>query len=249
MTAKLSRMPLRVDRISDGVVLLTLDCPEKRNALSLELRTELAVALEDAAADEGVRCLVLTGAGTAFCAGMDVTQFGGDRPHKERIVDTSLRLFRALAELPLPIVVAVNGPAVAGGFALALLCDIRLAATTATFGVPEVGRHIPPSYAAAAAALPEALARRLSLTGEVLDAYQAHTLGVVSDVHPPAALAGAGPRPAGGGRAAACSRPPPAPPRWRAPPRGWRRASPRRRATSRARSSAACCWPASTPGA
>jgi enoyl-CoA hydratase len=188
MTAKLSRMPLRVDRISAGVVLLTLDRPEKRNALSLELRTELAVALEDAAADESVRCLVLTGAGTAFCAGMDVTQFGGDRAHKERIVDTSLRLFRALAELPLPIVAAVNGPALAGGFALALLCDIRLAATTATFGFPEVGRHIPPSYAAAAAALPEALARRLSLTGEVLDAYQAHTLGVVGDVHPPPAL-------------------------------------------------------------
>src|SRR3954452_2082737 len=188
MTAKLPRMPLRVDRISDGVALLTLDRPEKRNALSLELRTELAAALEDAAADEGVRCLVLTGAGTAFCAGMDVTQFGGDRAHKERIVDTRLRLFRGLAGLPLPIVAAVNGQPVGCGFALALLCDIHLAATTAALGFPEVGRHIPPSYAAAAAALPEALARRLSPTGEVLDAYQAHTLGVVSDVHPPPAL-------------------------------------------------------------
>src|SRR3954467_11131521 len=79
MTAKLPRMPLRVDRISDGVSLLTLDRPEKRNALSLELRTELAVALEEAAAGEDARCLVLTGAGTAFCAGMDVTQFGGGR--------------------------------------------------------------------------------------------------------------------------------------------------------------------------
>jgi enoyl-CoA hydratase len=191
MTAKLQRMSLRVDRSSNGVALLTLDRPDKRNALSLELRSALAAALEDAAADASVRCLVLTGAGTAFCAGMDVTQFGGDRPHKEQIVETSTRLFRALAELPLPIVAAVNGPAVAGGFALALLCDVRVAATTATFGFPEVGRYIPPSFAAAAAALPEALARRLSLTGEILDAYQAHALGVVSDVHPPEALADA----------------------------------------------------------
>jgi enoyl-CoA hydratase len=188
MTAKLQAMPLRVDRISDGVRLLTLDRPEKRNALSLELREELADALEAAAADEQVRCLVLTGAGTAFCAGMDVTQFGGDRANKERIVATSTRLFRALSALPLPIVAAVNGPALAGGFALALLCDVRVAATSATFGFPEIERGIPPSYGAALAALPEALARRLSLTGEVLDAYQAHTLGVVSDVHPPDAL-------------------------------------------------------------
>ena len=184
-------MVLRVDRPAEGVVVLTLDRPEKRNALSLELRDELADALEAASGDEAVRCVVLTGAGSAFCAGMDVTQFGGDRANKERIVETSTRLFDRLARLPLPIVAAVNGPAVAGGFALALLCDVRVAATTATFGFPEIGRHIPPSYAAAAAALPEALARRLSLTGEVLDAYQAHTLGVVSDVHPPDALPGA----------------------------------------------------------
>jgi enoyl-CoA hydratase/carnithine racemase len=151
-------MPLRVDQISEGVVLLTLDRREKRNALSLELRTELAAALEKAAAGDDTRCLVLTGAGTAFCAGMDVTQFGGDRAHKKQIVETSLRLFRALAELPLPIVAAVNGPALAGGFALALLCDVRVASTTATFGFPEIGRYIPPSYAAAAAAIEQSVA-------------------------------------------------------------------------------------------
>ncbi|HEY3188496.1 MAG TPA: enoyl-CoA hydratase/isomerase family protein [Solirubrobacteraceae bacterium] len=181
-------MLLRVDRPADGVARLTLNRPEKRNALSLDLRVELAEALEAHAADEEVRCVVLTGAGTAFCAGMDVTQFGGDRAHKERIVETSTRLFDRLARFPLPVVAAVNGPALAGGFALALLCDVRLAATTATFGFPEIGRFIPPSYAAAAAALPEALARRLSLTGEVLDAQRALALGVVGEVREPAAL-------------------------------------------------------------
>ena len=181
-------MLLRVDRPADGVAVLTLDRPEKRNALSLDLRVELAEALDALAADEDVRCVVVTGAGTAFCAGMDVTQFGGDRAHKERIVQTSTRLFDRLARAPLPIVAAVNGPALAGGFALALLCDVRVASTTATFGFPEIGRYIPPSYAAAAAALPEALARRLSLTGEILDAERALALGVVSEVYEPDAL-------------------------------------------------------------
>jgi len=181
-------MLLRVDRPADGVAVLTLDRPEKRNALSLDLRVELAEALDALAADEDVRCVVVTGAGTAFCAGMDVTQFGGDRAHKERIVQTSTRLFDRLARAPLPIVAAVNGPALAGGFALALLCDVRVASTTATFGFPEIGRYIPPSYAAAAAALPEALARRLSLAGEILHAERALALGVVSEVYEPDAL-------------------------------------------------------------
>src|SRR4051794_12670210 len=157
-------MPVHVDHPADGVALVTLDRPEKRNALSIELRVELADALSSAAGDEATRCVVLTGAGSAFCAGMDVTQFGGDRAHKEQLVETSERLFEVLARLAVPAVAAVNGPAVAGGFGLALLCDLRLASTTATFGFPEVGRHIPPPYSAATAALRPALARRLCLT-------------------------------------------------------------------------------------
>src|SRR4051794_25409583 len=117
-------MPLDVDHPAEGVARLTLNRPEKRNALSLELRTELADALEREAANEAIRCLILTGAGSAFCSGMDITQFGGAREHKERIVETSTRLFSVLAQLPVSALAAVNGPAVAGGFALACLCDI-----------------------------------------------------------------------------------------------------------------------------
>jgi enoyl-CoA hydratase/carnithine racemase len=175
-------MLVEVDSPGGGVRRLTLNRPEKRNALSLALRDELTGALEAAETDTGVRCVLLTGAGSAFCAGMDVTQFGGDRANKERIVETSTRLFERLARLALPVVAAVNGPALAGGFALALLCDVRIAAPSATFGFPEIGRYIPPSYAAAAAALPEPLARRLCLTGEVLDAERAVALGVASEI-------------------------------------------------------------------
>ncbi|HEX4669981.1 MAG TPA: enoyl-CoA hydratase/isomerase family protein, partial [Solirubrobacterales bacterium] len=89
-----------------------------------------------------------------------------------------------------PAVAAVNGPAVAGGFGLALLCDVRLAAPGATFGFPEVGRHIPPPYSAALSALPPALARRLCLTGEVLDARAALELGVVAAIHDDVVAAG-----------------------------------------------------------
>jgi enoyl-CoA hydratase len=167
---------------ADGVALLTLDRAEKRNALSIELRVELADGLAATAGDDDVGAVVLTGAGTAFCAGMDTTQFGGDRAHKELLYETSTRLFELLATHPKPTVAAVNGPAIAGGFALALLCDLRVAAPPARFGFPELGRHIPPSYAAARAALPPAVARDLCLTGRVIDAQEALALGVVSRV-------------------------------------------------------------------
>jgi enoyl-CoA hydratase len=167
---------------ADGVALLTLNRPEKRNALSIDLRVELAEALAATAADEAVGAVVLTGAGSAFCAGMDVTQFGGDRPHRELLVETSTRLFTLLARHPKPTVAAVNGPAVAGGFALALLCDVRVAAPGARFGFPELGRHIPPSYGAARAALPAALARELCLTGRIVDAPEAVASGIASQL-------------------------------------------------------------------
>ena len=175
-------MLVETTRPSERVAVVTLNRPDKRNALSIELREELTAALESLGADEELGCAVLTGAGSAFSAGMDVTQFCGDDANRRRLVESSERMFGALARFPLPIVAAVNGPAVAGGFVLALLCDVRIAGVAAQLGFPEVGRHIPPSYAAARAALDPALARRLCLTGEVLDAAEAERLGVVSEV-------------------------------------------------------------------
>lgn len=166
----------------DGVALVTLQRPEKRNALSIELRFELADAFAGLAGDDGVGCAVLTGAGTAFCSGMDTSQFGGDRAHRERLVESSLAAFGAVARFPRPLLAAVNGPAVAGGFALALHCDLRIASPEASFGFPELPRGIPPSYAAARAVLPEPLARELVLTGRRLDAAEALDAGLVSEV-------------------------------------------------------------------
>jgi enoyl-CoA hydratase/carnithine racemase len=173
---------VEVTRPADRVAVVTLNRPDKRNALSIELRIELTGALASLAEDEELGCVVLTGAGSAFSAGMDVTQFGGDLDNRRRLVETSEAMFGALAEFPLPVVASVNGPAIAGGFVLALLCDIRIAGASARFGFPEVGRHVPPSYAAARAALDPAVARRLCLTGEVVDAMPAERLGIVSEV-------------------------------------------------------------------
>ncbi|MGP0049294.1 MAG: enoyl-CoA hydratase/isomerase family protein [Solirubrobacteraceae bacterium] len=165
-----------------AAALVTLNRPQKRNALSIQLRLDLADAFAQLQADDSVAAIGLTGAGPAFCAGMDVTEFGGDAAHRELLVKASVRCFQAIAHCTKPTVALVNGPAIAGGFAISLLCDLRVAAPTARMGFPELGRFIPPSYAAAAWALPPAVARDLCLTGRLLDAHEALALGVVSRV-------------------------------------------------------------------
>lgn len=167
------------------VAVVTLQRPDKRNALSIDLRVELADAFARLGNDDGIACVVLTGAGTAFCAGMDTSQFGGDLEHRRRLVETSTGAFHAVARCPKPVVAAVNGPALAGGFALALLCDVRIASERATFGYPELPMGIPPSYAAARAAVSPGIARDLCLTGRVVDAAEALRLGIVLEVSPP----------------------------------------------------------------
>ncbi len=170
------------------VAVVTLQRPEKRNALSIDLRLELTDAFERLARDDAVACIVLTGAGTAFCSGMDTSQFGGDLEHRHRLVETSTGAFHAVGRCPKPVIAAVNGPALAGGFALALLCDVRIASERATFGYPELPIGIPPSYAAARAALSPGLARELCLTGRVVEAAEAARVGIVSEVCDVAAL-------------------------------------------------------------
>ena len=168
----------------EEVAIVTLQRPEKRNALSIDLRVELADAFRGLGEDSEVGAVVLTGAPPAFCSGMDTTEFGGDHAHRERLVETSLGAFRAVGSCVKPTVAAVNGPALAGGFALALLCDLRLAAEAASFGFPELPRGIPPSYAAARAALPAPLAAELTLTGRLFDAAGARRVGIAGAVHP-----------------------------------------------------------------
>ena len=167
---------------ADDVAVVTLQRPDKRNALSIDLRVELADAFTHLSENDAVGCVVLTGAGSAFCSGMDTSQFGGDIENRRRLVETSTSAFEAVGDCKRPVVAAVNGPALAGGFALSLLCDLRVAHSSALFGYPELPRGIPPSYASARAVLPATVAQELCLTGRVLDADEALRLGVVREV-------------------------------------------------------------------
>src|SRR5689334_24662195 len=113
---------------------------------------------------------------------MDTSQFGGDLDHRRQLVETSTVAFEAVGECRRPIVAAINGPAIAGGFALSLLCDLRIASPSAVFGYPELPRGIPPSYAAGRGVLPATIARELCLTGRLVKADEALKLGVVREL-------------------------------------------------------------------
>jgi enoyl-CoA hydratase/carnithine racemase len=167
-----------------GIATLRLDRPGKRNALSIGLRLEIAAALAAVGGDPAVRATVFTGAPPAFCAGMDTTEFGGDEANRRKLLQATDAFVNALLEHPKPLIAAVNGAALGGGFVLALLCDMRLASAGASFGFPELRHGLPASYGAARAALPVAVARDLCLTGRVVGADEALRLGVVSAVEP-----------------------------------------------------------------
>src|SRR4051812_37350023 len=123
--------------IEDGVATVTLDRPARRNALSIALRDELSEQLAAWARAPDVRIVIVTGAPPAFCAGFDLQEFG--EPGLARAIrDSSTRYHRALWSFPKPTIAAVNGPALAGGFDLAVLCDLRIASTEAAFGHPEI---------------------------------------------------------------------------------------------------------------
>ena len=121
---------------------LTLNRPERRNALTPELQNALIAAFEDASADKHLRALVLTGAGEAFCAGLDLSALQAMQGKSAFELDADAhrisQMFRTLYELPLPTIAAVNGHAVAGGTGLATLCDFTYAVPAAKFAYTEV---------------------------------------------------------------------------------------------------------------
>ena len=182
---------LRIDGPWDGIATLTLDRPERKNALSIELRDRLADVLDALAADEALRVVVLTGEGDVFSAGFDLKEFeqaATDAEFGERLWASSDRYHRTVLQFPLPIVAAVNGPAIAGGFDLAVMCDIRVAARTARFSHPEVtfGDVV---YSPLHDLVGAAVARDLCFTGRAVDASEALSLRLVSRVVPAERLA------------------------------------------------------------
>jgi enoyl-CoA hydratase len=166
---------------ADRVLHLRLNRPDRRNALSAELRQRIVDSLVAAAGDDGIGAVLITGAGDTFCAGFDLAELAA-APDPAAVFTDAQRYHRVVHTFPKPIVAAVNGPALAGGFDLALMCDVRIASGNATFGQPQVRRGIPASYELTAHVLGVAVARELCLTGRVVDAAEAKALGIVTTV-------------------------------------------------------------------
>jgi methylglutaconyl-CoA hydratase len=184
--------------VRERAAVLTLNRPDRRNALSRALIDAIGAAFDRAANDDAARSVILTGAGTVFCAGMDLAELQESLAvdvANTPVWDDALRLtkvYERIYALPKPTVAAVNGAAVAGGAGLVSVCDLAVSVPEAKFGYPEVRRGL-----VAAIVMPhlmrhvgERMARYLLLTGDLISAEEAARAGFVNAVVPPAQLMG-----------------------------------------------------------
>jgi 2-(1,2-epoxy-1,2-dihydrophenyl)acetyl-CoA isomerase len=179
--------------VKDGVATLTLNRPERLNALGDTLRDDLQDAVTRASDDADVRVMIVTGAGKGFCSGGDVKAMserktsGSGRPLMEKVAPGRDRTVQALRDAPKPVIAAVNGAAAGAGMNLALACDMRIASTAAKFSQAFVRRGLHPDWGGTyflPRVVGTAKACELIFTGEVIDAQEALRLGIVSAVHP-----------------------------------------------------------------
>ena len=171
-----------------GVAVLTINRPDKLNALNQQVRDETMAHLEALRGDDAVRCIVITGAGEkAFAAGADIGEFRGRTPLNQRYAMRSPRVFDVMASFPKPVVAAIQGYCLGGGLELAMSCDIRIASERARFGQPEIKLGLIPG-GGGTQRLPRLVglgrAMRMILTGEMIDAAEALRLGLVDEVVP-----------------------------------------------------------------
>jgi enoyl-CoA hydratase len=177
----------------DGAVtVVTINRPDKRNALNAAVRREIVEVLDRLRDDDEVRVVVFTGAGDkAFVAGADIGEFADRTPLEQRTAMTGRRVFDEIAAFPKPTIAMINGFALGGGCELALACDLRVAADSARLGQPEINLGIIPG-GGGTQRLPRVVgtgqAMRLILSGEVIGAAEALRIGLVDLVHPQAEL-------------------------------------------------------------
>jgi enoyl-CoA hydratase len=176
-----------VDR-RDRVAVITINRPEKRNALNIQTRAEGAAILDELRNDDSIRVVIFTGAGDkAFIAGADIAEFAGRSALQQRAIMMERGLFNAIDTFPKPVIAMVNGYCLGGGCELALACDIRIASDTASFGQPEINLGIIPG-GGGTQRLPrlvgEGKAMEMILTGEIIKAEEAFRCGLVNQVVP-----------------------------------------------------------------
>lgn len=166
-----------------AVLLLTLDRPEKRNALHPDLIAKLTATLEDAAESSEVNAVILTGAGKSFCAGLDL-DFVLEASFEEKIVylENVFAMFQRIYTQPQPVIAAINGPAIAGGFDLAVMCDFRLCSPEATFAQTEILLGLTQMIFPLYKIIGLGRAKELAMTGEIIHSNEAHRIGLVNHV-------------------------------------------------------------------
>ncbi|MCU1456388.1 MAG: putative enoyl-CoA hydratase/isomerase [Actinomycetia bacterium] len=188
------RPVLRVESVDGGIRVLTLDRPDRLNALNAELIEQLHGSLDEIAQDSSCRVVILTGAGRGFCSGLDLQSVdlaaiaAGGPARQLRSQERIASLVPKLRGLPQPVIAAVNGPAAGGGFALALACDVRVAASSARFNVAFVRIGLSGCDIGVSWLLPRLVgasrAWELMLTGRIIDAERADRIGLLSEVVP-----------------------------------------------------------------
>lgn len=181
--------------VADRVATVTINRADKLNALHDGVMRDLSAVVGELSTRADVGAVVLTGAGRAFVAGADISTLATAQTGElERFARAGQALFRRIEQFPKPVIAAVNGFALGGGFELALACHARIASSQAKFGLPEVRLGLIPGYGGTQR-LPRLIGRgcalQLILTGDAVDAAEALRLGVVNAVVEPAALAGA----------------------------------------------------------
>lgn len=180
---------ITLENLEQGIYCLTIDRPKHLNALSMATIAELNAAVDSIAANETARVLLITGAGKkAFVAGADISEFKGLGPLQARAAALAgQNVYKALAELPIPVVAVVNGFALGGGCELALACDWIIASENAKFGQPEINLGIMPGFGGSQRLMRmvgKALAMELCMTARMIDAKEAQAIGLVNKVYP-----------------------------------------------------------------
>jgi enoyl-CoA hydratase len=170
------------------VAIITINRPEKLNALNIKTREEGAALIEELRSDDSVGVVVITGAGEkAFVAGADIAEFAGRTAMMQRDVMVSRSLFNAIDSFPKPVIAMINGYCLGGGCELALACDIRIASENASFGQPEIKLGIIPGGGGTqrlTRLVGEGKAMEMILTGEIIDAKTAFAIGLINQLVP-----------------------------------------------------------------
>jgi len=174
------------------VAIVTINRPDKLNALNIATRSEILAAFDQLATDDEVRVVIITGAGEkAFIAGADINEFAGMSAIGQRAVMKGRRAFDSVEDFPKPVIAMINGFALGGGCELAMACDIRIASTKAKLGQPEIKLGIIPGGGGTqrmTRLVGEGKAMELMLTGDMISAEEAERLGLVNHVYAPEEL-------------------------------------------------------------